>query len=67
MTTSPHPAHPRLAIITGADSGMGKATAYLAARLGADIAICGRDPDKLARVADGIRAAGAALALIGAS
>jgi NAD(P)-dependent dehydrogenase (short-subunit alcohol dehydrogenase family) len=44
-------------LITGGGSGMGKATAYLAARLGANVAICGRDPDKLARVADGIRAA----------
>lgn len=36
-------------LITGAGSGMGKATAMLAARLGARVAICGRDPDKLAR------------------
>ena len=38
-------------LITGGGSGMGKATAILAARLGARVAICGRDPDKLAHVA----------------
>lgn len=35
-------------LITGGGSGMGKAAAYLAARLGADVTICGRNPDKLA-------------------
>ena len=37
-------------IVTGGGSGMGKATAILAARLGASVAICGRNPDKLAHV-----------------
>ena len=37
-------------LVTGGGSGMGKATAILAARLGARVAICGRDPDKLGRV-----------------
>lgn len=37
-------------LITGGGSGMGKATAILAARLGAKVAICGRDPEKLGRV-----------------
>ena len=37
-------------LVTGGGSGMGKATAILAARLGARVAICGRDSDKLARV-----------------
>ena len=32
-------AHPRLAIVTGADSGMGKATAELLATEGFDVAI----------------------------
>jgi len=35
-------------LITGGGSGMGKATATLAARLGARVAICGRSPEKLA-------------------
>lgn len=34
-------------LITGGSSGMGKATAFLAARLGANVAICGRTPEKL--------------------
>lgn len=34
-------------LISGAGSGMGKAMAYLAAKLGANVAICGRDPEKL--------------------
>ncbi len=34
-------------VVTGGSSGIGKAIAFLAARLGADVAICGRDPDKL--------------------
>ena len=34
-------------VITGGGSGMGKATAMLAARLGANVAICGRSPEKL--------------------
>ena len=37
-------------LVTGGGSGIGKATAILAARLGARVAICGRDSDKLARV-----------------
>lgn len=44
-------------LITGGGSGIGKATAVLAARLGADIAICGRDPDKLAKTSALIRKA----------
>ena len=37
-------------LVTGGGSGMGKATAVLAARLGATVAICGRNFDKLERV-----------------
>lgn len=36
-------------LITGGGGGMGKATALLAARLGARVAICGRNSEKLAR------------------
>lgn len=42
-------------LITGAGSGMGKAAAYLAARLGANVAICGRDMEKLEGTAALIR------------
>lgn len=38
-------------LISGAGSGMGKAAAFLAARLGANVAICGRDGEKLESVA----------------
>lgn len=34
-------------LVSGAGSGIGKAIAALAARLGADLAICGRNPEKL--------------------
>ena len=37
-------------IVSGAGSGLGKAIAFLFARLGANLAICGRDAEKLARV-----------------
>lgn len=42
-------------LITGAGSGMGKAAAFLAARLGANVAICGRDSEKLEGTASLIR------------
>ncbi|MDF8334641.1 SDR family oxidoreductase [Novosphingobium cyanobacteriorum] len=42
-------------LITGAGSGMGKAAAVLAARLGANVAICGRTMDKLEATAALIR------------
>jgi citronellol/citronellal dehydrogenase len=34
-------------MVTGAGSGLGKAIAYLFARLGANLAICGRNPERL--------------------
>lgn len=45
----------KIVIVTGAGSGLGKATATLFARLGADLAISGRDPEKLERAADFLR------------
>jgi len=39
-------------LITGAGSGMGKAAAFLAAKLGAQVAICGRDAEKLQTTVD---------------
>jgi citronellol/citronellal dehydrogenase len=39
-------------IVSGAGSGLGKAAAVLFARLGADLAICGRNPERL----DAVRA-----------
>lgn len=46
-------------IVSGAGSGLGKAIAILFARLGANLAICGRDTDKLARVVPDIERLGA--------
>ncbi|WP_292941499.1 SDR family oxidoreductase [Novosphingobium sp.] len=42
-------------LISGAGSGMGKAAAFLAAKLGANVAICGRTREKLDGTADLIR------------
>lgn len=48
----------RTVLVSGGGSGIGEATACLAARLGAQVIICGRKPDKLDRVSEAIRARG---------
>lgn len=45
--------------VSGAGSGLGKAIAYLFARLGARLVICGRDAEKLAQTQAGLEALGA--------
>jgi citronellol/citronellal dehydrogenase len=40
----------RVAVITGGASGMGRATAWLFARLGASVVVCSRNVDKLNRI-----------------
>ena len=47
----------QVVLISGGSSGIGKATAFLAARLGAEVVICGRTTDKLDIVRDSIASA----------
>jgi citronellol/citronellal dehydrogenase len=51
----------KVALVSGGGSGIGKATAWLLARLGAKVVICGRDSDKLARTVDGLARYGRAV------
>ena len=48
----------RTVLVSGGGSGIGEATACLAARLGAQVIICGRKLEKLTRVSEAIRALG---------
>ncbi|SFF27133.1 citronellol/citronellal dehydrogenase [Fontimonas thermophila] len=48
----------RVALVSGAGSGIGRAVALLFARLGARLVICGRTLEKLDAVADFVRAKG---------
>ncbi|MFM9850089.1 MAG: SDR family oxidoreductase [Hyphomicrobiaceae bacterium] len=49
----------QVALISGAGRGIGKAIAYQFARLGAKVAICGRNPERLEQTAAGLLALGA--------
>ena len=48
----------RTVLVSGAGSGIGKAIGFLFARLGAKLAICGRDPEKLEQTAAWLRKLG---------
>ena len=49
----------RVAVVTGAAAGIGRATARLYARCGAQLSLCDRDADGLAETAAGVEALGA--------
>lgn len=48
----------KVALVSGAGSGIGRATALLFARLGARLVICGRTPEKLDAIAEFVRGKG---------
>jgi hypothetical protein len=48
----------RTVLVTGASGGIGRATALGLARMGADLAICGRDPESTEDAASELSAAG---------
>jgi citronellol/citronellal dehydrogenase len=48
----------RTVVVSGGGSGIGRATAWLAARLGARVIICGRTLEKLTRVREALSARG---------
>jgi len=52
------PLHEQSVVITGASSGIGRATALMAARRGACVALASRDAGALHRLAEGIRREG---------
>ncbi len=49
----------QVAVVTGAGSGLGKAIAFLFARLGATLAICGRNEERLRETKEQLEALGA--------
>jgi gluconate 5-dehydrogenase len=48
----------KVALVTGSTRGLGEVAAHALAEAGADVAVCGRNPDDLKRVAADIRALG---------
>jgi NAD(P)-dependent dehydrogenase (short-subunit alcohol dehydrogenase family) len=57
--TADHPMHGRICLITGATSGIGRATALALAGMGAELVLLARDREKAEATAAEVRAAGA--------
>lgn len=58
MAFSPDTLRDRIAIVTGASQGIGRAIAVELAKVGADVVVCSRRLDTLKPVADAVRAEG---------
>lgn len=58
------PAEGKVALVTGASRGIGLAIARRLAGLGAKVALCARDPERLQKAAAGFKDAGASVAAI---
>jgi gluconate 5-dehydrogenase len=58
MSTSLFDLSGRVALVTGSSAGLGQAIARGLAEAGAAVIVNGRDPDRLARAADALRADG---------
>jgi NAD(P)-dependent dehydrogenase (short-subunit alcohol dehydrogenase family) len=66
MSTSPLELEGKTALVTGSTSGIGKATAFALARLGATVIVTGRDAERGARVVKEIESEGGSARFVAA-
>jgi NADP-dependent 3-hydroxy acid dehydrogenase YdfG len=64
MATAPRPLTDTVALVTGASSGIGAATAVVLAGLGANVALAARRTDRLEELAERVRAEGVTATVI---